>query len=270
MKKLLTLIMTILMLTVSAFSFTSCTDTSNTIYVNTNAYFAPFEYYDGTKIVGVDVDIMELVGKKLNKTVVIENTEFELIIDNVESGKKYDCGAAGITITPARAEKVAFSNPYFTSIQYVVFKDGTFTADGTTEGGVEYVLWSSLAEKAIGVQTDTTGDIYVGGEIEEGVLVGTDATKVQFSNAQLAVDALGTNVDAVVVDQLPAEFIANKNDGISCFALYYDAETATEEQYAICVNKNQTELLNAINEVLAELGEDGINDLVKKHLGLDA
>ena len=53
------------------------------------------------------------------------------------------------------------------------------------------------------------------------------------------------------------------------FTLYYDENTATEEQYAICVNKNLPELLQAINEVLKELGESGINDLVKKHLGFD-
>ena len=41
----------------------ACSD-KNTIYVDTNAYFAPFEYYDGTKIKGVDVDIMKLVGEK--------------------------------------------------------------------------------------------------------------------------------------------------------------------------------------------------------------
>jgi ABC-type amino acid transport substrate-binding protein len=45
-------------------------------------------------------------------------------------------------------------------------------------------------------------------------------------------------------------------------------ETATEEQYAICVTKGNTELLNAINAVLAELGEAGINALVATHLGL--
>ena len=43
----------------------------------------------------------------------------------------------------------------------------------------------------------------------------------------------------------------------------------TEEQYAICVTKGQDELLSAINEVLAELGEDGINALVMEHMGLE-
>ena len=50
-----------------AASFAGCAE--DTIYVDTNAFFAPFEYYEGDEIKGVDVDIMELVGKKLDKKV---------------------------------------------------------------------------------------------------------------------------------------------------------------------------------------------------------
>ena len=78
------------------------------------------------------------------------------------------------------------------------------------------------------------------------------------------------------MDKLPAEYIVANNTGYKCYALYYPAdadETATadfptEEQYAICVTKGNKELLDAINEVLAELGEEGVNALVTKHLGL--
>lgn len=256
---------------------TACSD--NKIYVDTNAFFAPFEYYDGSEIVGVDVDIMNLVGEKLGREVVFENTDFGVIIDNVASGKKYDCGAAGITITEARKQQVDFSIPYFTSIQYVVYSGDTLSVDGTAADGTEYVLWESLAGLRIGVQTDTTGDIYVDGEINaresndygyDGTLYGTDATETKYDSAQLAVDALGAHVDVVVIDKLPAEYIVanSSNTNLHCYALYYDAETATVEQYAICVTKGNTELLNAINEVLEELGESGINRLVSNHLGL--
>lgn len=255
----------------------ACDD--NTIYVDTNAFFAPFEYYRGTEIVGVDIDIMNLVGEKLGKKVKFENTDFGMIIENVSNGQKYDCGAAGITITEARQKLVDFSTPYFTSVQYVVYKGDTLSVDGTTAEGTEFVLWESLAGLRIGVQTDTTGDIYVDGEINaqedndygyDGVLYETDTTEIKYDSAQLAVDALGVYVDAVVIDKLPAEYIVTNNttSDLHCYALYYDEETATEEQYAICVTKGNTELLNAINEVLAELGEDGVNELVSRHLGL--
>ena len=105
MKKFIKALFASIMAIASLFAFTACD--ANTIYVDTNAYFAPFEYYEGKNIVGVDVDIMNKVGEKLGKKVKFVNTDFDVIIDNVASGKKFDCGAAGITITDARKEKVA-------------------------------------------------------------------------------------------------------------------------------------------------------------------
>ncbi len=257
------------------------------ISVYTNAYFAPFEYYDGTDIAGVDVDVMNMVGEKLGRKVVYTNVEFGTIIDTVSAGKLADVGAAGITITDSRKELVDFSDPYFTSVQYVIYPAGSMTPDGT-DGDVSYILWDSLAGKKIGVQADTTGDIYVDMEINaadgddydlgrDGVLLNSGAEETRYDSAQLAADAVGAGqVDVVVVDYLPASYIVEKNSGFECAALYYaagvdgaEAPSPTEEQYAICVTKGQDELLAAINGVLADLGEDGINDLVMKHMGLE-
>ena len=255
------------------------------ISVYTNAYFAPFEYYDGTDIVGVDVDVMNLVGEKLGRKVNYTNVEFGVIIDTVSSGNLADVGAAGITITDSRKELVDFSDPYFTSVQYVIYPAGTMTPDGT-DGDVSYILWDSLAGKKIGVQADTTGDIYDDMEINaangddydlgrDGMLLNSGAEETRYDSAQLAADAVGAGqVDVVVVDYLPASYIVEKNSGYACAALYYpggegEQPSPTEEQYAICVTKGQDELLSAINEVLAELGEDGINALVMEHMGLE-
>lgn len=264
-----------------------CGGSKGDISVYTNAYFAPFEYYDGTDIVGVDVDVMNKVGEKLGRKVNYTNVEFGTIIDTVSAGKLADVGAAGITITDSRKEQVDFSDPYFTSVQYVVYPAGTMTPDGT-DGEVSYILWTSLAGKKIGVQADTTGDIYVDMEINavngddydlgrDGVLLNTGAEETRYDSAQLAADAVGAGqIDVVVVDQLPASYIVEKNQGYECAALYYPAGTdgeanpfPTEEQYAICVTKGQDELLKAINGVLADLGQDGINDLVMKHMGME-
>ena len=267
-----------LVLTLGCLFMAGCGN-EDTIIVMTNAYFAPFEYYDGTEIVGVDVDIMNLVGEKLGKKVEFQNVTFSVIIDNVSEGKICDVGAAGITVTDSRKEKVDFSNTYFTSVQYVIYKAGTMTPDGK-DGDVDYILWDNLAGKKIGVQKDTTGDIYVDGEINakedfDGVLFGTGATLSRFDNAQVAADAINANqIDVVVVDKLPASYIVEKNSGYECAALYYagadgEAPSPTEESYAICVKKGNDELLNAINEVLAELGSEGVENLIKEHMGLE-
>ncbi len=281
MKKKILALAAATLATTCAVSLTACDD-GNTIYVDTNAFFAPFEYFaDANTIAGVDVDIMNMVGKKLGKKVIFANTDFELIIDNIASGKKYDCGAAGITITDERKEKVDFSNPYFTSVQYAIFP-ASETVTSYMDGDIEYVLWSELAGMKIGYQRDTTGDIYVNLEIEgedgyTGQLQGLGATGTGYDSAQLAVDAIGANqMDVTVVDKLPAQYIVSHNSDYKCYALYYPASAdeeatadfPTEEQYAICVTKGNKELLDAINAVLEELGENGVNALVSQHLGL--
>ncbi len=287
MKKIATLLVILAMLVCSVFALTSCGDE---IIVHTNAYFAPFEYFEGTEIKGVDVEIMNLVGEKMGKNIRFENTEFSAIIDNVKDGKVCDAGAAGITITDERKDKVDFSIPYYTSVQYVIM-DKTSTIATKTVNGVEYVVWESLAGLTLGTQLDTTGWIYTDGEINatddndygyNGVLYGTETKHKAYDNAQLAADGIGANqVDCVIIDELPAQFIVAKNASLKCVPLYYSGETdaedaPVEEQYAICVTPGNDELLKAINEVLEELlvedadGKTEIQKLVMKHMGLEA
>ena len=280
MKKILSLALAAILLCGSILALASCG--GNEIIVRTNAYFAPFEYYDGTEIVGVDVDIMNLVGKKLGKTITWKDGDFGTIIDNVAEGKIADCGAAGITITDARKEKVDFSNPYYTSIQYVVVPAGV-TVETKTDNGITYIVWEALAGKKIATQIDTTGWIYTDGEINAtedndygyaGVLYGTNTTLVEMPDAQAAVDALNVTADVFVIDQLPAQYlVANSSKSLTAYPLYYsgaegEADAPVEEQYAICVTKGNTELLDAINAVLAELGEAKIQEMVMQHMGL--
>ena len=282
MKKLFVMLLSLILGTTCLIG-TACSSGCNeeeTVIVYTNAFFAPFEYYDGTEIKGVDIDIMNKVGEKLGKKIEFKNVEFSAIIDSVAEGKVCDAGAAGITVTTEREAKVDFSTKYYKSVQYVIYKTGTMTTHTATDG-TPCIYWSELANKKIGVQLDTTGHIYVDIEINgdgpeyPGELAGTNATCTPFENAQLAADAIGANqMDVVVVDELPAQFICSNNSQYACAALYYDADTATEEEYAICVTKGNTELLTAINQVLAELlvedanGESGIIKLVKQHMGL--
>ena len=290
MKKILAALLTVATVITCAFAFTACDKKGgdDTIVCYTNAFFAPFEYYGGAsgiEIVGVDIDIMNKVGEKLGKKVVYENKDFATLIDYVQEGKLCDCAAAGFTITDSRKEKVNFSVEYYTSVQYVIVKKGTLTPN-TTSDDKQCLFWSQLAGKKIGVQLDTTGNIYVAGEIsgwdaenptaEDGQLVGTGAECVALDDAQLAFANLKSGkIDCVVVDELPAKYLIKNSPGYEAYPLYYDEDKATEEKYGIAVNKNNTQLLEAINSVLNELlstvneaGENGIEQLVKKHFGI--
>ncbi len=286
MKKILSLALAALMLVSCIACFASCGE--DTIIVQTNAFFAPFEYYEGTEIVGVDVEIMNKVSEKLDRKVEFVNVEFSAIIDNVKTGEVCDAGAAGITITDERKDKVDFSTPYYTSVQYVIFKADDATVQTKKVGDKEYIVWEALSGKKIGTQTDTTGWIYTDGEINatadndygyDGVLYGTETVLKNFDTAQLAADAITANqIDVVIIDELPAQYIVSKNSSFKCVPLYYSGETdaedaPVEEQYAICVTKGNDELLKAINDVLAELlvkdadGKTQIEKMVMKHMG---
>ena len=289
MKKILAIALALVMMLSCTLLFASCSN-DDTIIVHTNAFFAPFEYYDGTEIKGVDVEIMDLVGEKLGKKIQFENVEFSAIIDNVKNGEVCDAGAAGITITDERKDKVDFSTPYYTSVQYVIFATADASIATKTVGGKEYIVWEALAGKKLGTQTDTTGWIYTDGEINatadndygyDGVLYNTNTTLVNFDNAQLAADAIGAKqIDAVIVDELPAQYIVKNSSTLKCVPLYYSGETdaddaPVEEQYAICVTKGNAELLDAINAVLADLmkkdasGKTEIEKMVMAHMGFE-
>ena len=286
MKKIISLILAMALLCAMTLSLASCgiffSNEDEKIYVQTNAYFAPFEYYDGSDIVGVDVEIMELVGEKLGKEIVWHDGDFGIIIDTVEKGELADCGAAGLTITDERKAKVDFSNPYYTSVQYVILPADSDIATKTADGKT-YVVWEALEGKTIATQTDTTGWIYADCEIdcEGGVLYGTAGTKHEaMDSANVAADALGTTIDVIIVDELPAQYItANSTKGFVCYPLYYsgaegEADEPVIEEYAIAVTKGDAELLDAINAVLAELlvkdanGQTEIEKMVMKHMGM--
>lgn len=275
MKKLLSLALALCLAAGCLLAFSSCKK-EETLTVYTEAGFAPFEYMSDGKIVGVDVDIMELVGKKLGKKVVFENVSFDSIVDAVSAGKLTNVGAAGISINDERKQKVAFSNEYYTAALYVVYKaDKASELESTTnDNSTVGIYWDSLKGKNIAVQNGTTSDLFLGDELAEGgTLAGSNAKKVGFSELASAVADIGLNSDVLIIDELPAKKLIEGKSDYKCAPLYYkgaegETDSAAVDTYAICVTKDQDELLKAINEVLAELGKDGIQALVNKHLGL--
>ena len=244
--------------------------------VETNAFFAPFEYYDNREIVGVDVEIINRVAEKLDKKIEIKNVEFDVIIDNVADGVIADAGAAGLTITPAREKKVNFSIPYYTSVQYVIYK-----RTSAPEIKEDYIVWDALAGKTLGTQTGSTGYLFISDEIDSGVLEGTGAKIKGFDSHQLAADAIAAHmIDYAVADELAAQFIIDKNPNLMALPLYYsgedgEADYPVAESYAIAVNKERPELLEAFNEVLTDMtqkdekGFSQIEYLIIKYMGLE-
>lgn len=241
--------------------------------VETNAFFPPFEFYDGTKIKGIDADIISKVADKLGKKIVIKDVEFDVIIDNVAAGKIADAGAAGLTITEARKEKVDFSIPYYTSVQYVVY-------DKNKVNMGDYITWKEMAGKKLGSQMGGTGYLFAQDEVENGELIGANVELKGFESHQLAADAIKSGmIDFAIVDELVAKNMVLKNEEFATVPVYHAGKDGGEdkptmESYAIAVNKNRPELLEAFNEVLEEMmqkdenGESEIDRLIINYMGI--
>ena len=61
----------------------------------TNAEFPPYEYMEGEKVIGIDVDIAQAIADKLDMELVISNINFDSIIPSITAGKA-DIGIAGM------------------------------------------------------------------------------------------------------------------------------------------------------------------------------
>ena len=261
MKKFITLLMAVVMC-FACVSLTACKEEGKkpTLYVYTNAGFAPYEYLtvDG-EIVGVDIDIMEEIGEILGYKIVVKDIKFTQIFHEVPANVNA-VGAAGITQRDDRDATMQASIPYATSTQYVIAPKDSL--DDLVEDGK--VQLSALAGMNVGVQNGTTGHTMVEEAlIEGGALYNTNAQVKRYQNAILASNDIGSVVGAVVIDELPAQRIVEANSNLECYRL--DAEP---ESYVLYFNKNATELVTKVNEILNVMIENGVIEyLILKHSG---
>ena len=101
------------------------------LVVATNAAFAPFEYTIGDKFAGIDVEIMKLVADTLDLELVIEDMEFDAVVESV--GKHgIDVAAAGLTVNEKRKESVNFSTSYYNAAQVLIVPADETVFDGCT------------------------------------------------------------------------------------------------------------------------------------------
>ena len=216
---------------------------SGKLTLATNAEFPPYEYHDGDKIVGIDMDIADAIAKKLGLEVQIEDIAFDSVILEVTSGKA-DIGLAGISATDERKQSVDFSDTYTTSKQLIIVKD-----DSPIKGSKD------LEGKTVGVQTGTTGDI-LASDIK-------DVKPERYDKGMDAVQALSQGkVDAVIIDSEVAKKFVEETSGLKILD-----EAFADENYAIAIKKGNKELLDSVNKALSELKSDGtIDSIIAKYI----
>ncbi|MGI6569488.1 MAG: transporter substrate-binding domain-containing protein [Caldicoprobacterales bacterium] len=208
-------------------------DTGKIIW-GTNAEFPPFELRSGDKVIGVDAEIAAKVAEKLGVELEVVDMEFKGLINALNS-KQIDFIAAGFTIKPDREEQVLFTDTYFRAVQTIIVQEGNTEIKGAAD----------LEGKTIGVQSGTTGD-FTAEEYTEDI--------VRFNNAlEASIDLKNGRLDAVIIDNLPAQMIVSENPGL----VLLDEKAAEDEEYALAVRKEAVDLQKVINEVIAELKADG-------------
>lgn len=244
MKRLIAVLMAVSMLG----TLTACEsdkDEKETLIMATNAMFPPYEYYENEKIVGIDAEIAKAIADELNMNLEIEDIEFGSIVAGVQSGK-YDIGVAGLTVTEDRKKSVNFTQSYATGVQVVIVKK---------DSKIKTVDDLSKKNK-IGVQQDTTGDIFSTDDFG-------DKSVSRYNKGADAVEALKSDkVDCVIIDNEPAKSFVAANDGLKIL----DTEYAVED-YAICVSKDNDELLKKIDKAITKLKDDGtLQKIVDKYI----
>lgn len=209
----------------------------------TEAGFAPYEYYEGNNVVGVDVDIAKAIADELGMELVIADMEFAAINPALESGKA-DIGIAGMSITPERLEEVDFSKEYATSEQVILVKEGS-----------DITKPEDLHGKAVGVQLGTTADLYISEEMP-------DVTLQQYNKyMEAAQDLKNGRINAIVMDKLPAQQLLAENTDLVMLE-----DVLFTDTYAIAVKKGNTELLDKINPIIDQLIADGkIDEFTLNH-----
>ncbi len=217
----------------------------------TNAAFPPYEYLESGEITGIDAEIAAAIADKLGLELQIDDMEFDSITEAIKGGKA-DIGLAGMTITPDRQEEVDFTVSYATGIQVIIVtEDSAITSvdDLLAEG----------ANHVVGVQRNTTGDIFTTGDIEEA----GKGTVDRYSKGMDAVQALKTRkVDCVVIDNEPAKAFVAEVEGLKILETEY-----VIEDYAAAMSKDNPALYEAVNTALQELIDDGtIQGIIDKYI----
>ena len=194
-------------------TFKSATlDTSkDQLVVATSTGFEPFEMVDQEgNYSGVDLEIAYELAKKLNKELVIQDMDFDAVVNSVQTGV-CDIGMAGLSVTPDRQKVVTFSDSYYNASQVVITMEDDTTFDACKKGeDVAAILKALDASKKIGCQAGTTGELYIKGDEDYGFEKLT-AEAAPYKYVALAITAMQQGqVTYVIADNGPAKAIAAK------------------------------------------------------------
>ncbi|RHG37850.1 basic amino acid ABC transporter substrate-binding protein [Fusobacterium varium] len=226
MKKLILLLIIIL----STLSFAA-----KKLYVGTNAEFKPYEYLEGDKITGFDIDFMNAIGKEIGYEVQWVNMGFDGLLPALQMNK-IDAVIAGMSQTPERQKAVDFSMPYmFTkSEHYVIVNENS-----------PIVKKEELKDKKVGVQIGT---------IQEEFTIALGGIP-QIYNAWTGalMDLQQDKISAVIIADVSGNAYLANMKGLKKVDVVIDNQPGA----SIAFRKGETELVKSVNEAILKLRDDG-------------
>lgn len=208
--------------------------------VGTDLPYPPFEYREGGELTGFDVEIMDEIASRIGLETEYVDSPFDTIFTDLANGQ-FDVVISGATITPEREQEVNFSEPYFNSLQALVVSDDSGIAS-----------FEDLGEgDAVSVQSGTTGEIWAEENLQpNGVEIRAFPEYPPVYNALEA-----GQVDGVVYDESSAIPETFNRPGLEV------VDTVdTGEAYGIAVDPANADLLDAVNQALADMIADGTYD----------
>lgn len=224
---------------------------AETITFGTNAEFPPFEFIAAEGVIdtfdGIDMAIAKQIAEENEMEAKIENMEFDSLLVALQNGQ-IDAVIAGMTVTEERKEAVDFSTPYYTATQVMIVKEDSNIAKA-----------EDMADKRICVIQGYTGETCVNelGYDYEAFKKGTEAI----------MELVNGKCDVVVIDSATAQQYVSDNEGLK---IVEDPEAFASEEYAIAVQKDNTELLDKINTAIEKMLEDGtISELAATYAEAD-
>lgn len=235
MKKIIVL----LMLVLSSLAFSA-----KKLYVGTNAEFKPYEYLEGDKIVGFDIDLMENLGEKLGYEIKWVNMSFDGLLTSLQL-KKIDAVIAGMSATDERKKAASFSIPYmfFESGHLVIVNEkSTLTSK------------EDLKNKTCGVQMGT---------IQEGFAKDLGATPKFYSSFTAALmDLQNGKVDSVIIADLAGKEYLKTMSKIKSIDVIKD----TKPGASIAFRKGDEKMAEEFSKAIVEFKESSeYEEMVKKY-----
>ncbi|MEJ7875847.1 MAG: ABC transporter substrate-binding protein [Solirubrobacterales bacterium] len=219
-----------------------------TLIVGSDIPYPPFEKGDPPEYEGFDIDLINAIAEKMELETQIEDAPFDLILTG--GGGQFDLSISATTITPARENRVDFSDPYFISSQ------GLLVQEGSDIASIEDIT----ADTIVGAEDGTTGETYANDNSDAGEVRGFPAVDDAFNALSVG------QVEAVISDGPVVEDAAENKEGLEVVEIF-----PTDEEYGIILPEGSDALLEAVNAALQEVKDEGVlEDLYDEHIGVPA